>query len=94
MNWFNGDLDPITSGERYLISPLGTLYIREVVPSDSGMYYCRLNNSAGEAMVGARLQVINETINESKFTAVHNIPLSHIQSALAKFYFMCINCNR
>lgn len=63
--WYTDSFQPITSGGRYLVSPLGTLYIREVTLNDSGIYYCSLSNIIGEAVVAVQLDVIDKTINES-----------------------------
>ncbi len=63
VSWYNSTNHPITTGGRFFVSPLGTLYIREVITTDSGTYYCSLSNTAGIAVLSATLEVLNRTID-------------------------------
>ena len=67
ISWYNDTSGkPIISGERFLISPLGTLFIRDTTIRDSGRYTCNLTNPAGGASATFELQVIDTSVNECK----------------------------
>lgn len=55
-------LDPI----RYHITPLDTLYIREVTVHDSGVYLCTASNVAGNMSASALLNVTTEPLINGK----------------------------